>query len=177
MGIQRRAMMVLYVWERFNEPKDVRLPSTSTLICCFVIAVALDWLLLLRAWLFSPQNTNLSGRNLWELFPTSRVYLSTSRCCRIKIMFSPSSPGVLWTDNLRKTCSRAVKFRTLNLACLGFSLGNLSTIKIYIQPYTKTIHHFPKNAAKSSASRLPCEYRWCFLRAKRNGKSQRESQI
>lgn len=92
---------------------------------------------------FPPKTQISPAENLWELFPTSRVYRS-SRCCRIKILLSPSSPGVLWTDNLRKTCSRAVKFRTLNLACLGFSLGNLPTIKIYIQPFTKTIHHFQK---------------------------------
>lgn len=150
VGILRRTMMALHVWERFNEPNDVRL--LSTLVCRFVIAAHLNWLLLLCS--IVSRNTNLSGsprQSCEKSGEISRVYRSLfflPGCsnCRIKVMFHSSSTGFYeLIISAKRVRSRAVKVLTLNIACLEFSalLGNFSNTEIYIQP---TIYNSSKKA-------------------------------
>lgn len=143
----------------------------------------------LPAFPFSHSNTSKllhrELRKIWSSPNWHYVYRSLFSPCfnftarnrihffRAGVLLSHSLPWILWSDNLCKTCSHAVEFLTLSIACFEFPpflFYNHSDIKKYTQLFT-TINPatISNNAMQENISQASWE-----MKRKVCEKSQRE---
>lgn len=126
---------------------------------------------------FDPVPTDIAVCLSIFIFPVLRFHCQKPNSVfRASVFLSRSLSWILWSDNLCKTCSHAVEFLTLSIACFEFPpflFYNHSDIKKYTQLFT-TINPatISNNAMQENISQASWE-----MKRKVCEKSQREFQI